>query len=64
MITATLFLFHLKIASVLWPDMQGAGHAAVVVYRKYPETHQIRPKDALGGFNYFKFWPDVTLVSG
>jgi len=27
-----------KIASFIWSDMQGAGHAAVVVYRKCPET--------------------------
>ena len=31
--------------------MQGAGHAAVVVYRKCPGTQQIQPKGAPGGFD-------------
>jgi len=56
--------YYLKMASALWPDMQSAGHAAVAVYRNCPETNQIRPKDAPGGFDYFKFWPAVTLVRG
>ena len=43
--------------------MQGAGHAAVVVYRNCPGTQQIRPKDAPGGFDCFEFWFAVTLVS-
>jgi len=37
----------LKIASVIWSDMQDAGHAAVVVYRKCPGTKADPAKGAL-----------------
>jgi hypothetical protein len=44
---------NLKIASVLWPNMQGIGHAAIVNYCKWPITQQIRPQGAPEGFTCF-----------
>jgi hypothetical protein len=37
-----LFDLYLKTASVSWPDMQDAGHAAVIVYHECPATKQIQ----------------------
>ena len=51
-----LFIWNLKIASVLWPNMQGIGHAAIVNYCKWPITQQIRPQDAPEGFACFEFF--------
>jgi hypothetical protein len=50
------FEFNLKIASVLWPNMQDIGYAAIVNYCKYPITQQIRPQDAPEGFACFEFF--------
>jgi hypothetical protein len=48
--------YNLKIASVLWPNMQGTEYAAVVHYCKCPVTQQIRPQDAPEGFACFEFF--------
>ena len=48
--------FHLKIASVLWLNMQGIGHAADVPYCKCPITQQIWPQGAPEGFACFEFF--------
>jgi hypothetical protein len=50
------FLYNLKVASVLWPNMQGIGHAAIVNYCKWPITQQIRLQDAPEGFACFEFF--------
>jgi len=47
---------YLKIASVMWPNMQGSGHAAIVNYCKCPITQQIRPQGVPGGFACFEFF--------
>jgi shikimate kinase len=53
---------YLKTASVLWLDMQGSGHAAVVNYCKCPVTQQIRPQDALEEFACFEFFTLIFLM--
>ena len=47
---------NLKVASVIWPDMQGTGHAAYVTYCKCPVTQHIQPKGAPAGFACFEFF--------
>ena len=49
-------IFDLKIASVLWLNMQGIGHAAIVNYCNCPITQQIRPQGAPEGFACFEFF--------
>jgi hypothetical protein len=51
-----IFRSYLKVASVLWPNMQGIGHAAIVNYCKWPITQQIRPQGAPEGFACFEFF--------
>ncbi len=58
-------LYHLNPASGIWPDMQGRGYAAVVVYRKYLTTQQILLKGAPGGFAvYGKFSSSKIILTG
>jgi hypothetical protein len=55
-IYATSIDYDLKIASVLWLNMQGIGHAVIVNYYKCSITQQIRPQGAPGGFACFEFF--------
>ena len=50
-------VFNLNVASVIWPNMQDARHAAVVVYRKCLATKQIRSNYAPAGLMIFSFEP-------
>jgi len=54
--------FSLKVASVIWLDMQGTGHAAYVTYCKYPVTQHIQPKGAPVGFACFEFFLFIFLM--
>jgi hypothetical protein len=55
-IMSNVTYYDLKIASVLWLNMQGIGHAAIVNYCKWPITQQIRPQGAPEGFACFEFF--------